>query len=451
MDKELFGGRNYGAAMTKNGHLKERGQGGQGTPLLLELSVITDHLFNVVHDLTYRKAVLDVAKVIRHKAVREAIESTVGAQQYRQLLPWLQDVANERQEPMHYVHRWARWARASTSIMQMGFKVTTMLAQPLGITQSAELLGYKWTGAGLKRVYGNPLKLPVLLEETFARSPMMANRIKSFDREVRDITKQLTPGMSRFGWVQVLKDKAFVPMGVMQMGVDLPTWWGAYERGLKEQGGDEAAAARYADSIVRLSQGSGATKDLARVQRGGELLRLTTMFYSYFNTFYNLGARRIALLKQHHSKADVFMAANTALLLWFVPAVFGELLAGRGPDEDEEPEKWLALQVMQYPFQTVVGVRDLANGIFGKYGYQITPAQSAPKSLVQWFKSVNKALEEEDAMKMAKPTAEAVGYLFGLPMKQPIITCGNLWDYLTGEDPDFEVRDLFFTKPKGRK
>ncbi|WP_297671138.1 hypothetical protein [uncultured Desulfovibrio sp.] len=451
MDKELFGGRNYGAAMTKNGHLKERGQGGQGTPLLLELSVITDHLFNVVHDLTYRKAVLDVAKVIRHKAVREAIESTVGAQQYRQLLPWLQDVANERQEPMHYVHRWARWARASTSIMQMGFKVTTMLAQPLGITQSAELLGYKWTGAGLKRVYGNPLKLPVLLEETFARSPMMANRIKSFDREVRDITKQLTPGMSRFGWVQVLKDKAFVPMGVMQMGVDLPTWWGAYERGLKEQGGDEAAAARYADSIVRLSQGSGATKDLARVQRGGELLRLTTMFYSYFNTFYNLGARRIALLKQHHSKADVFMAANTALLLWFVPAVFGELLAGRGPDEDEEPEKWLALQLLQYPFQTVVGVRDLANGIFGKYGYQITPAQSAPKSLVQWFKSVNKALEEEDAMKMAKPTAEAVGYIFGLPMKQPIITCGNLWDYLTGEDPDFEVRDLFFTKPKERR
>jgi hypothetical protein len=114
----------------------------------------------------------------------------------------LQDVANERQEPMHAVHRWARWARASSSIMQMGYKVTTILTQPLGFTQSIELLGYYYAAEGLKRVYANPLRMPELLEETFARSSFMANRIKSFDREVRDITKQLKPGMGRFGWVQ---------------------------------------------------------------------------------------------------------------------------------------------------------------------------------------------------------------------------------------------------------
>lgn len=448
MDRELFGGRNYGAAMTRNGHLKERAAGGMGSPLLLELSVITDHLFNVVHDLTHRKAVLDVAKIIRHSTVREAIESTVGAEMYRQLQPWLQDVANERQEPMHAVHRWARWARASTSIMQMGFKATTILAQPLGITQTAELLGYKWTGVGLKRVYRNPMRLPELLEETFSRSPMMANRIKSFDREVRDIAKQLTPGMDRFAWMQTVRDKAFVPMGMVQMGVDLPTWWGAYAKGLRDFAGDEGRAARYADSIVRMSQGSGSTKDLARVQRGGDLLRLTTMFYSYFNTLYNLGARRITALKQHHAPADIFVAANTALLLWFVPAVFGELLAGRGPDDDEEPAEWAAMHILQYPFQAVVGIRDIANHVFGEYGYQITPAQAAPKALGQWFKSVSKALEKEDAGELGKPTAEAIGYLFGLPMKQPIITVGNLWDFVTGEDPDFAIRDLFFVKPK---
>lgn len=448
MDKELFGGRNYGAAMTRNGHLKERAAGGMGSPLLLELSVITDHLFNVVHDLTYRKAVLDVAKIIRHSTVREAIESTVGTEMYRQLQPWLQDVANERQEPMHAVHRWARWARASTSIMQMGYKATTILAQPLGITQTAELLGYRWTGVGLKHVYRNPMRLPKLLRETYARSPFMANRIKSFDREVRDIAKQLTPGMDRFAWVQTVRDKAFVPMGMVQMGVDLPTWWGAYAKGLQDFAGDEGRAARYADSIVRMSQGSGSTKDLARVQRGGDLLRLTTMFYSYFNTLYNLGARRITALKQHHAPADIFQAANTALLLWFVPAVFGELLAARGPDDDEEPGEWAAMQILQYPFQAVVGVRDIASYVFGEYGYQITPAQAAPKALGQWFKSVNRALEKGDAGEMVKPTAEALGYLFGLPMKQPIITVGNLWDFVTGEDPDFAVRDLFFVKPK---
>jgi len=451
LDKQLFGGRNHGAAMTKNGHLKERAAGGMGSPLLLELSVITDHLFNVVHDLEYRRAVLDVAKVIRHKTVREAIESTVGREQYRELMPWLQDVANERQEPMHQIHRWARWARASTSIMQMGYKVTTMLTQPLGFTQSIELLGYKDAAAGLKAVYGNPLKLPALLEETFARSAFMEGRIKSFDREVRDITKQLKPGMGRFAWVDAVKDNTFVPMGIFQMSVDLPTWWGAYAKGLREHGGDEQFAAQYADSIVRQAQGSGSTKDLARVQRGGDLLRLTTMFYSYFNTFYNLGARRISLLKQYSGPKDIFMAANTALLLWFVPAVLSELVAGRGPDDGEEPWKWAAANLLQYPFQAVVGVRDIANAVFGEYGYQITPAQSAPKSLVSWFKAVSKAIEKEDAGELAKPSAEAAGYIFGLPMKQPIITVGNLWDYLTGKDPEFELRDLFFVKPKSRR
>jgi hypothetical protein len=453
MDKELFGGRNYGAAATKKGHLNERAAGGLGSPLLLELSVVTDHLFNVVHDITHRKPVMDVAKVINHKMVREAIESTAGQEIYRELMPWLQDVANERQEPMHAVHRWARWARASSSIMVMGYKVTTMLAQPLGFTQSVEVLGYKWAGAGLKAVYGSPLKLPALIEETFRHSTFMANRIKQFDREVRDMTKQLRPGMGRFAWVDKVKDNAFVPMGVFQMGVDLPTWWGGFQKGLHEMNGDEARAAEYADSVVRMSQGSGSTKDLARVQRGGDLLRLCTMFYSYFNTLYNLGARGVSALKNDHSPAGIFRAANTALLLWFVPAVLSELVAGRGPDEDggEEWGTWAAMNLLQYPFQAVVGVRDVANAIFGEYGYQLTPAASAPKSLVAWFKAVAKAIKDEDPGKIVRPTVEAAGYLFGLPLKQPIITVGNLWDYITGNDPELELRDLVFVKPKSRR
>lgn len=451
MDQELFGGRNYGGAQTRQGHLKERAAGGTGEPLLLELSVITDHVFNVIHDLSYRRAVLDVAKVLRHDKVKKAIRGAVGTEMYNQLKPWLMDVANERQEPMHAVHRMANWARASTSIMQMGWKITTMLAQPLGITQTAEVLGYKDTAAGMKKVYADPLRLPDLLEETFARSPMMADRIRSYDREIRDMTKKLMPSSGLFGWVDKIRDSAFIPMGVFQMGVDLPTWWGGYTKGLREFNGDEIRAAEYADSVVRMAQGSGSTKDLARVQRGGPLLRLTTMFYSYFNTFYNLAARRFTSLRKDHSPAAVFRAANTALLLWFVPSVLGELAVGRGPDDDEEWENWVGMQILQYPFQSVVGIRELASGIFGEYGYQITPAESAPTALVKWFKAVNKALEEEDAEKLARPTAEAVGYLFGLPMKQPIITVGNVWDYVTGNDPDFYIRDLFFVKPKERR
>lgn len=447
MDQQLFGGRNYGSAQTRQGHLQQRSAGGLGTPLLLELSVTTDHVFNTVHDLAYRRAVLDVAKVIRHPTVVDAFERTVGRELYHQLKPWLQDVANEQQAPMGSVEGWARWARTSSSIMQMGYKVTSMLAQPMGITQTMELIGYKWTVIGLKEVYKNPMRLPDFVKETFARSSFMAGRLQSFDRDVRDITKSLNRG-GYFSWVQTLRDKAFLPMGFMQMGVDLPSWWGAYSKGLQDFGGDETKAAEYADSIVRQAQGSGSTKDLARVQRGSELARLFTLFYSYFNTFYNLGARSIRALRQDHSPAGIYRAANSALLLWFLPCILTELVAGRGPGDDEDKAKWAASLLIQYPFQAVVGLRDLASSIFGKYDYQLTAAQSAPKSFVTWANSIQKAVEKDDYSKLAKPTAEAVGYAFGLPLKQPIITVGNMWNWMIGEDPDFAVRDLFLVKQK---
>lgn len=452
LDRELFGGRNHGAATTKKGHLKERGEFGLGSPLLLELSVATDHIFNVVHDICYRKPVLDVAKIINHKAVRGAIETTVGRQHYRELMPWLQDVAGERAEPMHYIHRAMRWARSATSIMQMGFKATTAITQPFGFTQSIELLGRHYAMRGLKTVYGNPLKLAELRRETFEKSPFMAQRISSFDREIRDMQKRLI-NRGRFDWVNVVRDNAFVPMGWAQMSVDLPTWWGAYEKGIKDFHGNEAKAVDFADSAVRLSQGSGASKDLARVQRGSELTRAFTMFYSYFNTFYNLASLRVDALKKDHSAPAVFAAANTAMLLWFVPAILTELAAGRGPDDDEEAWKWGAKELLQYPFQTVVGLRDIVSSISSGFGYQITPAQSAPASIVNWFSTINKALEKDDltSKKVVEKTAEAGGYLASLPLKQFVITVGNMWDYLTGEDPDLHVRDLFFVKPKSRR
>ena len=451
MDQELFGGRNYGAAMTKHGHLKERARGLK-TPLRLELAVIPEHLFNVAHDLAFRRAVLDVAKVIRHKTVQDAIVGFAGREIYRQLKPWLQDVANERQEPMSGLQKAARWARASSSIMQMGLKITTMVMQPIGITQTMDVLGMRWTAAGIRKVFGNMWRLPELYRETCARSQMMATRIESYDREIRDITKSLQTGTIR-GWVDALRKKAFMPMGYFQMAVDLPTWWGAYEKGIKDFHGDEEQAVQYADSIVRQAQGSGSTKDLAQIQRGSDLQRLFTMFYSYFNVLYNLGARHIRELKADHSPAGIFRTANSALLLWFIPSVLSEIVAGRGPGDDGDDDwlLWASRIWFMYPFQAVVGLRDVINGIASGYDYSISPAASAPESIVKATKSIWDAIEKDEPEKMVKKIAEAVGYGMSLPLKQPIITVGNMWDYVTDPASEFYVRDLFFTKPKDRR
>lgn len=453
MDKELFGGRNYGQAMTKHGHLKDRTKYGLGEPLLMELSVIPDHLYNTVHDLAYRSAVLDVAKVLRNDRVRAAIEGYYGKEIYRELMPWLQDVSNEMQQPFGQIQRWAHWARSAGSTMQMGFKATTIFSQISGLTQTMDVLGTRYTCEGLKLVYSHPFGLADLYRKTCEVSPFMATRLQSFDRDVRDMTKVLQTSRIR-GWVQKVQEKAFTPMGILQMGVDLPTWWGAYAKGM-DLYKDTGKAVEYADSIVRQSQGSGSTKDLAHVQRGGDFARLWTMFYSYFNTLYNLGARHIRELRKDHSAAGIFRAANSAILLWFLPAAISELLAGRwGGDDDESTAGWLARLWLAYPFQTVVGVRDVVNAISSGYGYQLSPAQAAPESIVKFFKTISPIVdgdEDVDTEKAVKATAEAAGYVFSLPLKQPIITLGNLWDYMTDPQSEFYVRDLFFVKPKDRK
>ena len=450
MDQELFGGRNYGTAQTKHGHLKERSEGGNNSPLLLKLSVIPDHLYNTVHDISFRKALIDVARVVCNGDVRSAIENYAGKEYYRQLMPWLKECAQERQEPMSLLNVCLGWARSAASIAVMGFKATTIATQVVGITQTIDVIGAKWTMAGLRRVYGNPFRLGSLWDETVARSAFMATRVESYDREIRDMDKSLHVGTVR-NWVNIIRQKAFVPMGIVQLGVDLPTWWGAYEKGVRDFHGDTARAAEYADSCVRQSQGSGSMKDLSSIQRGNELKKLFTMFYSFFNTLYNLLARHIRELRDDFSPAGIFRAANSALLLWFIPCVFSEFLAGRGPDDDEDWRIWAARLELTYPFQSIVGVRDIVNGIASAYGYQMSPASAAPESIVAFGRSVIKALEDEEPGAMVKPAIKATGYLFSLPVGQPLITCGNLWDYVTNPRSELYVRDLFFDKPKSRK
>ena len=452
LDQTLFGGRNYGAAQTKQGHLKERAAGGGGQAIALDLSVITNHVYNVIHDITHLEAVVNVAKIIKDPEVKSLMETYLGIEGYREMWPWLQSVARDVQEPMNQLHRWARWARKGTTIMQMGLKITTMIQQPLGILQTVDVIGKEYAMRGLAYMYGQPSKFPEKAQLVMEKSKFMENRIQAFDRDVRDAMKGLT---LKDSVMQEVERFAYKGIGMAQMGVDLPTWWGAYEKAMQVEYRDvqdvdarEKKAIAYADSAVRTSQGSGSTLDLSRIQRGGEFQRLLTMFYSYFNTLYNLTYRRA---KQTTSYKDVPQLAASAMLLWFLPAVLSDLVSGRGPDDDDEWLPWMAQKIGLYPLQMLVGVRDVANAAFGEFGYQLTPAESAPKSIVNWFKAVEKAIKEGEPERLVKPTAEAIGFIAHLPLKQPIITIGNIWDYATGKDSEFQVRDLFFPKQESRR
>ena len=469
LQEKLITNDNPAFSMTKHGHLKDRTTGGAGTPLDLSLSVIPARLNDVITDLCFRKAYIDVGRVLRSSEYRRAIESTVGHEQYQAMVAWLKDAAKES-NPRTDGENMARWARASATMMAMGYKFTTILSQPFGITQSIELIGKTNVLKGLNMAYGKGVR-GTLETITWVKSvsSMMETRIQSFDRDVADTTadfsrQSLAPdslvgaltnkvGLRRFEkW---LKKNAFVPMGVVQFGVDLPTWLGAYQKGLKDFTGSESKAIEYADSIVRLSQGSGQAKDLARIQRGNQYAKLFTMFYSYFNTLYNMTARRVADVNMHRDAGSVMRAANSFLLLYVIPAVLTEITAGRGPDEEEDFWPWAFKQVAMYPFQTVVGVRSFASAIEAEFGFKASPAEDAPATVYNWLMTVNKALTDEDykfdGKKFARLSLRTVGFLSGMPLGQAEISAFNVVDYLDGTDGDFELRDLLFRRQKSRR
>lgn len=459
-------GTHHAAAATRRNHLKERTRG-TGEKLLLDPSVISNHVFQVIHDLTHREAVQGVAQLSRDGKITDILQDYAGFDVTKAMSQWVVDIAAEQNGPQSPIHKFARWARTGTTLMSMGFKATTGVTQFVGYTSTIDQLkGWdkKYAAVGLATTYRNPAKLPTLLRETFEKSKFMEGRIKSFDRDIRDATRRIGSNSveskrlaKALGYADIAADKvaefAFTHIGVAQMSVDLPTWWAMYAKVMDETN-NEAQAVRAADSFVRQTQGGGATKDLARIQRGDDLMRLFTMFYSFFNTLYNmayLSGRYVQ--KQGFTRGGVAAAAGSVMWLWFLPSLTAELLAGRGPDEDDG-EGWAewALPILAlYPTQSIVGLRDVANAIGTKYDYAMTPAQAPLQSFDRWVGAVNKAWEEEDATLLVKPSVEAVGYLMHLPLGQAVITGQNLVDYATGEDPEFYLRDLLFKKPESRR
>lgn len=93
----------------------------------------------------------------------------------------------------------------------------------------------------------------------------------------------------------------------------------------------------------------------------------------------------------------------------------------------------------------------LANGIFGEFPGQMTPAQGSPAAVVKWVNNLWEAASEGKTDHLVKISIEAVGFIAPLPIKQAVISVGNVWEYINGDDPDFYIRDLFFTKPQNRR
>jgi hypothetical protein len=200
----------------------------------------------------------------------------------------------------------------------------------------------------------------------------------------------------------------------------------------------DSDATYYADKMVRDTQGAGSAKDLAAVQRGGPLLKLFTMFYSYFNVFYNRQRGVVRDAREVRSVGQAMDVLAQTFWLMVVPSLLAPLLSGQGPGEDEDWGTWVARNIFFGLFAGLPWVRDAANTVsnlvggkpvFG--GTKLSPVQSVWDTTIHTGKDVVKLVSGDDPSETAiKSAFNTAGTLVGLPLGQVGATSQFLWDAL---------------------
>lgn len=374
-------------------------------PILLSLDVISNHLAEVVHYVTHYEALTQADKITRQPKFRTTVTNAMGKEFYREIRPWLQDIANnvsQRRSP-DFAEPFFRNLRNGVSIGAMGYNIGTAFKQLLGVATALDAISPQYWASGIMKSWASP-RAAANWKFALNESAELVPLIKDFDRDIKAVNDAYEKKFAG-GAKDALIRHAFSVIGYFQLAVNVATWHGAYEQGLSRNL-DHKAAVDHADSVVRKTQSSGAIKDLADVQRSSEATKTVTMFYSFFSVLYN---RLEDITIQTKGVKDVPKAVYRASLLAILPTLLGmagsaayqALLGDDDKQDDAQPFLvTLATESLNYTFGSIPIFRSVFH--FGAYKSQLSPVIGA------WDKISNAATAASKIAQGKEPTRKQV-------------------------------------------
>ncbi len=406
----------YTTATTRRSFTKSRVEEVQGRPLLYTLSGLYSGVNDVIHDLTWHEWLIDANRLLRSHTIDAAIREHYGPEAKQQFKTWVQDVAEGDKAAANAGEMALGRLRQGISASGLGFNVMSAAIQITGFNQSIVRVGVPWIGRGIAKYLGNPVGLTRTVNEM---SSFMENRARTRFRELNELRNQV---QDQSAFNEFVGRYAYFMMMRVQQVVDVPTWWGAYEKAIAA-GNEETRAIALADQAVIDAQGGGQTKDLSAIERGGPALRLFTVFYSFMNTALNLGVAQTMGANTPKKRAKL---AVDYLMLYTVPAVLGYSLKAAltpgdsGDDEWDEIARKLLAEQLGYLMGLMVVVREfgeVAKIVSGNpsFGYQ-GPAGIRGISDAQKFAQQAQQGEFDDAFR--KSAVNLLGDFTGLPAAQ---------------------------------
>lgn len=435
------------SATTRRSYTKSRVDEVSGRPLLYSLSGLYTGVNEIIHDLAWHEWLIDANKLMRDEMFDRAVRTRLGPEYKRQLKNWVADVAVGERGATHDLEKVASVMRQSVAAAGLGFSVTSAAVQIVGFNQSIVKVGARHIGRAIMEFAQHPVRSSA---EVVAKSKFMADRGRTQFRELNELRNMVrgeTLASRRF------KLGVYFLMMRMQRMVDIPTWMGAYEKAL-ESGEDDATSVALADQAVIDSQGSGMVKDLSGIERGGALVKLFTVFYTYMNTVYNMAA-----LKGMTERNKAKLAADM-LMIFVVPAVLTSTLKSMLKPNEEEDEldavdmaRRLVGESLEYAMGTVLIGRELAQlarMVVGGEPFRDYSGPAGLRVITDVYKFGKQASQLEFDRQFRKAAINLLGDLFGIPSAQinraidgiEAVTEGNV------EGPIDSVRAVLFGTEK---
>ena len=429
------------------GFTKARADRVTGRPLALTFDTISRKGGEMLHYVAFRETALDVSRIINNKKFAATVKDLMGMQAYKTLQNWAADIWAPPKPDRDPLGMMMRSMRTRTTTAILAYRVSTMFLNFTNIPVAMTYMGAGEFVHAMGDFWQAPRKN---LDLVNGMSPFMAERSEHLDANIREAitTAKLEPGPAKM--MDTIQKNGFKLIGATDNMFAYPLWLAAYKRVLNEklqegvavEKAQEAAIAEGDRAVIKVI-GSGDIKDLSPAQKGGEMAKALTMFYTFQNALYNLMANKYyaaknAALKKYGRTTKLWWLKKEAIIPmghYFLLTIMGgamvdtairtamESIGGSDDDKEGFAEKY-AQTVLEATTATVPVVRDLSRAFISmvldpkaKYKQNVR-ATSAFDLLNRLVKGVSTGVDwwqgNKQRSDLLRDTGKLIGFL-GMP------------------------------------
>lgn len=403
--------------------------------LLLDLRALAQHMDKVLLFAHMQGAVTDVRRLLTDKRVSYALNRIDPSAYTSMLLPWLDRAAKQVVEtPVmgdRGISRFFSAARSRAGMALMMANLSNTVQQVTGFTMAAVKVKPSLMMSSLGQFVASPKQVR---ESVASASPYMRDRMLNEVGAMNDVVEQILidPTLLERGQAWTQRHAYFMQSAVDNMMSPI-IWTAAYNQAT-EQKMSHTDAVRFADGVIRQTQGSTLPEDISRFESGPAWARLFTQFVSYFNMMANTNATAVSQianemgLRKGAGKLLYVALAGLLAPIWVAEAI-AQAFRGGPEDEDDDGylDDWLAavfgLGTIRGLTAQIPLVGLVAQGVVNSFNtspaddkFSLSPAVSLIESAARSPKSVYDAIVDDGKVQKAvRDVAAAATMVTGLP------------------------------------